>query len=129
MTTIAPIPTLFAMLQRAEPRYQRACDTEEHLMSRADIAGDSVRTRRAATVADAYAKRLGATLRILCAAPARSTNDLAVKAAVGLNREDDPAVFQSLARDVVAIAQQGFTARERAGALLTADQLRGIRLR
>lgn len=129
MTTTAPIPTLFAMLQRAEPRYQRACNTEERLMARADVAEDSARTRRAATVADAYASRLGATMRMLCAVPARSANDLAVKASVGLNREDDAALFQSLARDAVAMAQQGFTVRERAGSLLTADQLRGIRLR
>lgn len=129
MTTTAPIPSLFAVLERAEPRYQRACEVEERLTARADLAEDSARTRRAATVAKAYANRLGATLRILCAAPARSANDLAVKAAVGLNREDDAAVFQSLARDVVAIAAHGFTARERNGALLTAEQLRGIRLR
>lgn len=129
MTTTAPIPSLFAMLEQAEPRYQRACAAEERLMARADLAADSPRTRRAATVANAYANRLGATLRILCAVPARSANDLAVKAVVALNREDDAAVFQALARDVVAMAQHGFTARERTGALLTAEQLRGVRLR
>ena len=129
MTTTAPIPTLFAMLERTEPRYMRASEIEQRLMTRADLLADSPRIRRATRVTDGHANRLGATLRILCDVPARSLNDLAVKAAVSLRREDDAAVFQSLARDVLAMALQGFTPRERTGALLTSDQLRGLRLR
>lgn len=129
MTNATPIATLWTALERTEPRYQRAVAIEQRLERQHGARSDHPRLRRATATVDAIGRRTNAIISLMMDQPAVSPSDLSLKAALGLRREDDPRVFQSLARDVLAMASAGFTARPRTGALLTGAQLAGAIIR
>lgn len=129
MTTASPITTLWTALERAEPRYQRALEIETRLERVHGVNGDSLRLRRATAVVDALGRQTSAIIGMMVDLPSTTFSDLSLKAALAVRREDDVAVLQSVARDVLSIAVAGFTPRQRTGALLTPAQLAGVTLR
>lgn len=129
MTNATPIATLWTALERAEPRYQRAVAIEARLERQHGVGSDHPRLRKVSAAVDAIGRETGAIIGMMVDLPAASSADLSLKAALGLRREDDVAVFRSLARDVLAMAAGPFTPRPRTGALLTAAQLAGAIIR